>query len=134
MLRDLRIRHIVHPEVFFLDHALWWNGPDWLHQDASQWPKRCNIPSPDNSDEECELCLHVLTNISSPSLPIFTRLKRVTSWIFRFIYNCRSRNLQGEPISESYLTIEELHKAEVYDEVNITNKNFRPTCSTDSFF
>ena len=38
----------------------------------------------------------------------------MTSWIFRFIYNCRSRKLQGQPSSESYLTTEELHKAEVY--------------------
>ena len=116
-LADCASRSLFPSEL--LDHALWWNGPDWLHQDALQWPKSFNIPSPNYSDEERELCLHVFTNISSPLPSIedyssFIRLKCVTSWIFRFIYNWRSRKLLGEPISESYLTTEELRKAEVY--------------------
>ena len=112
-----------------LDHPLWWNGPDWLHQDASQWPKQFNTPSPTATDEERELSLHVTTSTPSPPLKIenyssFTRLKRVTSWVFRFIHNCRSCKLNTEPIHETYLTTEELHKAEVYWYLNAQLAHF----------
>ena len=87
-----------------LDHPLWWNGPNWLHQDVSHWPRQLNITSPIISEEERELSLHTVTSTSSPALRIedyssFTRLKRVTSWIFRFIHNCHSRKHHIEPIS-----------------------------------
>ena len=38
----------------------------------------------------------------------------MTSWIFRFLNNCRSRKLKKETIHESSLTTEELHNAELY--------------------
>ena len=71
-----------------LDHPLWWNGPTWLHQDTSQWPQQSTITPSDNTDEERELSLHVITSTSSPVIKIedyssFTRLKRVMSWILR---------------------------------------------------
>ena len=102
-----------------LDHPLWWNGPPWLRQDASQWPKQVSITPLDNTDEERELSFHTTTSSISPVLKIgnfssFTRLKRVTAWVFRFIHNCRCRKLQIEPIHEAHLTTKELHKAEVH--------------------
>ena len=74
---------------------------------------------PDNTEEERELALHVATSTASPLLKVedfssFVRLKRVTSWIFRFLNNCRSRKLKKETIHESSLTTEELHNAESY--------------------
>jgi len=112
-----------------LNHSLWWNGPNWLHQDASQWPRQFNIPTPDNTDEERELSLHITTSTSSPTLRIedyssFTRLKCVSAWIFRFIHNCRSHKLRTEPIREAYLTTEELHKAEVHWYLNAQLTHF----------
>ena len=102
-----------------LNHTLWWNGPDWLHQVASHWPEQFTSSSPSVTDEERELCLHVSTSTPSPVLKIedyssFTRLKRVTAWVFRFIHNCQSSKLKTEPIRGTCLSTEELHKAEVH--------------------
>ena len=41
----------------------------------------------------------------------FTRLKQITSWILR---NCRSCKLGTKPTRLTYLTIQELHLAELY--------------------
>ena len=92
-----------------LDHTLWWDGPIWLHQDPSQWPKQFNLPPPETEDEERELSLHaVLSNDYST----FTRLKRVVSWNFRFIGNCRKLGM--EPSHHTYLTTQDLCHAEKY--------------------
>ena len=102
-----------------LDHALWWNGPAWLHQDPSQWPKQLNLPPPESKDEEKELSLHTVLNPLTSVLNVndyssFTRLKRVTSWILRFTCNCHSRKLGAEPGRHPYLTTQELRNAEAY--------------------
>ena len=102
-----------------LDHALWWNGPTWLPQDPSQWPKQLNLPPPESKDEEKELFLHTVLNPLTSVLNVndyssFTRLKRVTSWILRFTCNCRSRKLGAEPGRHPYLTTQELRNAEAY--------------------
>ena len=101
-----------------LDHPLWWRGPNWLYQDPSQWPNTLDPPTTDRTNEERELCLHTASTSRTPLLKLrdyssFTRLKRVTSWILRFIHNCRSRKLDAQPIQHAYLTTEELHKAEI---------------------
>ena len=101
-----------------LDHPLWWRGPNWLYQDPSQWPNTLDPPTTDRTNEERELCLHTASTSRTPLLKLrdyssFTRLKRVTSWILRFIHNCRSRKLDAQPIQHTYLTTEELHKAEI---------------------
>ena len=99
-----------------LEHTLWWNGPIWLHQDPSQWPKQLNLPPPETEDEERELSLHAvlspplfMLNINDYST--FTRLKCV---IFRFISNCRSSKLGTEPSHHTYFTTQELCLAEKY--------------------
>lgn len=112
-----------------LEHPLWWNGPNWLHQNSSQWPKQFSITTPSDTDEERALSFLTTTTSLSPVLNLvdfssFTRLKRVTSWVFRFIHNCRSHKLQTEPIHEMYLTTGELHKAEVHWYLNAQLAHF----------
>lgn len=67
-----------------LEHELWWNSPNWLHRHPSHWPKQLAIPPPVSENEERELSLHMVSNMSSCLLNItdyssFTRLKRVTA-------------------------------------------------------
>ena len=102
-----------------LDHTLWWNGPNWLHHNSSQWPKQFNLPPSESTSEERELSLHTVLSSLSCILNIndyssFTRLKRVTAWIIRFNHNCRSRKLGTEPSHLIYLTTKELQTAEWY--------------------
>ena len=102
-----------------LDHKLWWDGPSWLHHNSSHWPKRFTLPLPTSKDEERELSLHAVSNVSSCLLNIndyssFARLKRIASWTLRFTQNCRSRKLGVEPNRLVYLTTKELYLAELY--------------------
>ena len=61
-------------------HDLWWNGPDWLLLDSSEWPRGSNKSSPEHPEEEREVCL-----VCAPACPgvmtlphnsSFTHLKR----------------------------------------------------------
>ena len=99
-----------------LQHTLWWKGPAWLQQSPTNWPTQLSLPPNDSVEEEREVSLHV--EISQVSITLFgryssfTRLKRVTAWIFRFVENCRKQNAQIRP--DSSLSVGELHKAERY--------------------
>jgi hypothetical protein len=69
-------------------------------------------------DEERELCLHTVVTAKNPLIPIdryssFTRLKRITAWVLRFIRNCSSRKL-GQARSDSCLTVVEMDAADKY--------------------
>ena len=102
------------------EHKLWWKGPQWLLFQPSTWPKQTNLPVGAVNEEERELC-HLTT--IQPKPPIiafdrfssFTRLKRVTAWILRFINNARpcTRKLRGANI-HPHLTVSELVAAENY--------------------
>lgn len=87
-----------------VQHELWWNAPHWLRQPSTQWPSQTSTPLPDlPTKEERELCLHTVTNISTPVIPLeqfssFLHLKRVTAWILQFIHNCRRKG-QDRPAS-----------------------------------
>ena len=99
-----------------LRHPLWWNGPTWLKQSSAEWPTQLPLPANESFEEEREISLHARTSQVS-LIPLdhysnFTKLKRVTAWIFRFIENCRKQNNQSQFASS--LSVEELHKAEHY--------------------
>ena len=96
-----------------LEHPLWWTGPPWLTQDPTLWPQvtHTNI----NRDNETETRKTCLVSIVTPNelIPLtryssYTRLKRVTAWILRFVHNCRvkstSSRLHG-PLSVSELDV-----------------------------
>ena len=95
-----------------VQHHLWWDGPHWLHFSPTRWPQ-CS-PSHQIDDTVEEICL-----VSTPQPPdlidmkqysSFTRLKRVTAWVFRFVNNCRSghTNYSG-PLSPIELAAAETH-------------------------
>ncbi len=96
-----------------LRHELWWNGPTWLHCSPSEWPKQSISTQPESSGEESDVCLHVTVHCKSPIIPYdyfssFSRLKRMTAWMFRFIQNCRKEKRRGP------LSVGELASAETY--------------------
>ena len=83
-----------------MESHLWWNGPDYLLQHESEWPKTKEVkseakkaflaskplhfpPVPGNSDP--------LWRLNPSSWSSWSRLTRITSWVFRFVDNCRLR-------------------------------------------
>ncbi|XP_062710660.1 uncharacterized protein LOC134288796 [Aedes albopictus] len=79
--------------------SIWWNGPTWLQEDPSAWPKMSS--SPEQQYDSVTLEEKPLVTAALQMLPpseIFIRyssllkLVRSTAWILRFANNCRTRN------------------------------------------
>lgn len=100
-----------------LQHDLWWNGPEWLHGDASVWPKDRPPPVKCVDNEVKSICLLTTVEIQTPVLAIdrfssFSKLKRVLGWVERFIHNCS--NTVSNRLNQSFLSVDELQLAENY--------------------
>ena len=83
-----------------------------------KWPNEPTLVQTPEPVEEKEICLHALADVH-PTLPIlerfseFTRLKRVTAWVFRFVENCRLKQSDDVP-NHGFLSVDELSRAERY--------------------
>ena len=93
-----------------VEHSLWWNGPEWLKFQSSEWPKLSEVKP---SNEEREICLFTNVVSKDPVIPLdrfssFAKLVRVTAWIMKFVKTCLSnrRNRQNSQIA--ILTVQEL--------------------------
>ena len=100
-----------------ISHELWWEGPGWLKHPSSQWLDQSLIPEPSSvPDEEREICFASVVRpvesvVAVETFFSFTRLKRVTAWIMRFVSNCaRKQRITSVP----HLSVQELQKAESY--------------------
>ena len=92
-----------------LQSKLWWNGPPWLSLSPAHWPRR---PDVDRKDSLPDLKPAVLIVQPTPdkfglSCSNFTRLCRVTAWIYRFLKRTRGRH----KFKTTYLTVSELRVA-----------------------
>lgn len=101
-----------------LSHALWWNGPKWLQLGIHCWPKPATFKPNDPPEEVNEIYSHAAVVHTKPVFPLdrfssFTRLKRVTAWMLRFIFNCQSRREKLARMSGP-LAVSELNKAVTY--------------------
>lgn len=103
-----------------LSHDLWWQGPPWLRQMPSHWPKKHDLLVEIPSEEERQICLVATLDLQQPVIPLnhystFSRLQRVTAWMFRFVENCRlSSTGKREHTTPSGLSVAELVAAERY--------------------
>ena len=101
-----------------LQHSLWWNGPPWLRLAPSEWPKQLPLLPTKDSTEERDVCLLTVFVPEVPVLDVsryssFTRVRRITAWIIRFVKNCLARKRRTERLT-SFLTVQELAEAESY--------------------
>lgn len=78
------------------ESTLWWNGPQWLCLDDSNWPIS-NITANECTTEVESLLVHVKENMKSPfnidesHYSSLNRLLRVTAWMSRFLNNLRKQ-------------------------------------------
>ena len=100
------------------NHALWWNGPEWL-SDKARWPPDIVTNATQESLAETKAKRDMLavavaaTDELDDILEKFSQWKaiRVTAWIFRFTQNSRAMKTKrlGGP-----LTANETKKAELF--------------------
>lgn len=99
-----------------LEHGLWWNGPSWLLTDSSRWPQSHILHDSWVPNEEREVC--VMGAIEQDAvIPLsrfssFTRLKRVTAWVRRFLDNCCMKDANKR--ASGPLSVSELREAETF--------------------
>ena len=95
-------------------HELWWDGPPWLKSESSMWPDQLNLSSTTVPEEERNVCHLATATTAQLIIPFdrfstFTKLKRITAWVLRFVKNaCPSSTSESCP----YLTVTELISAE----------------------
>jgi hypothetical protein len=94
-----------------LDFSLWWTGPHWLLHEESQWPREPQLNAKTIPEQRTTRALmsqitpewSVLARYSS-----LNKLKRITSYCYRFINNCRKPK---EERITTPLTPQEVHHA-----------------------
>ena len=74
-------------------NTLWWDSPEWLRRESTEWPKQFDRPQGSVPEEEREVCHIMITDSQEPLIltecySSFVHLKRVTAWVFQFINNC----------------------------------------------
>ena len=103
-----------------VQHPLWWNGSKWLTLPSSSWPAQFS-PTADNLEHSDEVISHATVEVSIPKVHCvvsldhyssFEHLKRVVSWIIRFVKNCKFDRFNR--IMSPLLTTPELHYATNY--------------------
>ena len=97
------------------NHSQWWNGPDWLKQPENLWPISSYEPTLDSSEERNmdSSCVVLRTGNQEDALPLvqrtssYSRLIRITAWIFRFIHNARNQTRRDGALYTEELTLAE---------------------------
>ena len=77
----------------------WLTGPEFLLKDESLWPNNIEIPGLDDNDPELKRAVTMNVTIDgAPPLIDMTkfsswkRIKRIMSWIYRFLRRCRTKH------------------------------------------
>ena len=102
---------------------LWWEGPEYLKEDESLWPKNIVEKEPSNAFKEVKIKNSDLSRtmlsrsidtsiwrLNPERFSSWTRLTRIQAWVMRFMSNCHiSKN---ERLLDNELTAEEIIDAE----------------------
>lgn len=110
---DLASRGIDASEI--INNDLWWHGPSWLALSKTEWPgsQSLEVTEADKNAVRIERIPFVVAVVSIDSFWIanrfssFTRLCLVTSFIMRFIRNCKAK--RSENGKKQKLTMEHVH-------------------------
>ena len=94
-----------------LTNTLWWKGPSWIENDISEWPSTTHSLDPATIPEQrVMITLTVFQDFDLfVKISSFQKLKRVTAYFNRFIFNIRNRNIKRL----GQLTVTELDEAEI---------------------
>ena len=116
-----------------IEHELWWNGPEWLSEESTYWPKQ-SIVSTFVPEEEKNICLTVIIGNQNPVLPFdryssYLKLKTVTAWIMRYVKNSRLNDPKFR-VTVPHMTNIEITQAETYLFSILQNEKFeREICT-----
>ncbi|XP_049302953.1 uncharacterized protein LOC125776112 [Bactrocera dorsalis] len=77
-----------------LKHQLWWHGPQWLHENNSNWPISAESHTTD-LELKSSKAVTLLTQTTDvwdflTKYHSFSKLKRITAYLLRFINNARA--------------------------------------------
>ncbi|BES94226.1 Retrotransposon protein [Nesidiocoris tenuis] len=126
---------------------LWWNGPVWLQSDRSSWPIKRIRPDlnlgPVSDEIRASSSISVTAVSETPwetRFSSYSKLRRVTAWMLRFISNCKNKGscpVKSTSVRQP-LTTDELRHADIIlvrmsqrrsllDVNEAIDKNQRPT-------
>ena len=95
---------------------MWWEGPNWLHFSAQDWPfspEADDCPRPDEEKpSSSEIALVAISDFSLlDRISSYSRLQQVTAWVLWFVTNTRvSRELR----KKDYLSPNEFTDVEMF--------------------
>ena len=108
------------PAEALSQNLLWWEGPEWLQRDQSQWPENLTINEKDFKEDTDPTTEALLVPEQTPATPFdldtdrFSSLKRllsVTAWCLRAVSRFKRRNEETE--AGMSLTAKEINSAKL---------------------
>ena len=110
-----------------LDFSLWWNGPNWLTRNESQWPQQPSIPTATALERRKRTigAFHMQDKRHPPVIEVerfsnLDRLQRALAYVLRFIDQFCGLELKKGPIQQSELVMTQLkllalHQKQYFD-------------------
>ena len=91
---DCATRGLLADELINLD--LWWNGPNWLNQESSNWPRSKPVPDASTPEQRKQfIAVNTVVKgsdlIDIPRFSSYNRLLRSVAYLLRFVDRMRSK-------------------------------------------